>query len=67
MKLRLLERTVITHWTEDHGSKYHSEIIPMQEEEVVHILQIELNNEWVDVPMDCACETVHINNPKETK
>lgn len=61
MKLRLLERTVITHWTEDHGSEYHSEIVRMQDEEVIQVLQIELNNEWVDVPIDCARETVHIN------
>lgn len=61
MKLRLLERTVITHWTEDHGSKYHSEIVRMQDEEVIQVLQIELNNQWVDVSIDHVCETVHIN------
>lgn len=60
MKLRLLERTVITHWTEDHGSEYHSEIVRMQDKEVIQVLQIELHNQWVDVPIDNACETLHI-------
>ena len=61
MKLRLLERTVITHWPEDHGYVYHSEIVRMQDEEVIQVLQIELNNQWVDVSIDHVCETVHIN------
>lgn len=60
MKLRLLERTVITSWSENHGSMRYPNIVQMQEEEVEKILQMEVNNEWIDIPVEY--ETVYRNN-----
>jgi hypothetical protein len=60
MKYRLLERTTVTSWNENHGSKKYPNMVQVQNEEIEKVLQMCINDEWVDVPVEY--ETVYVNN-----